>query len=196
MMTYDCPPSYPEPTDEPTPEAIAAARATLDEEYEFRYQTTSDRRERHALGRSRWADRMSLERRETELFNQNNPQVVMWCWLRDMLEARPDGLSDCRVADLVAPHEVDNLDSVIKANLKTGRLSESPRGRLTLRHEYTLADALSGMRAERDEPPGIDWRLNELLRLHPPRDNLTMSDTGFVFGTLDSRASDCGGGAE
>lgn len=196
MMTYDSPPSYPEPLDEPTPEAVAAARTALEEEYQFRYLTTSDRRERHALGKSRWADRMALEGRETELFNQNNPLVVMWCWLRDMLEARSDGLTDCRVADLVAPHEIDVLDVVIKANVKTGRLSKSPHGRLTLRHEYTLADALFDMRTTRDESRGVDWRLNELLRLHPPRDNLILSDTGFVFDTLESRAYDPGGGAE
>ena len=75
---------------------------------------------------------MALAGRETELFNQNNGLVVMWCWLRDILSDCPDGLTDIRVSDMVVEHDQGVLDVVIKANVKTGRLNRSPSGRLTV----------------------------------------------------------------
>lgn len=192
MMTYDSPPTYPEPLDDATPEAVRAAALAVDEEYEFRYLTTADRRDRHALGKERWAARMALAGRETELYNQSNPLVVLWGFLRELLEDRPDGLSDCRLYDMVAANDHAALDAVVKANLKTGRLHQSPRGRLTLVREYTLADALeeTDTIVRSGEPRGVDWRLNALMARYPPRVNPILTDTGFVFGTLDSRGDD------
>ena len=56
-------------------------------------------------------------------------------------------------------------------------------------HEYRICDALSELKAavQSTEPRGVDWRLNALLAKYPSRNNIVLSDTGFVFGTLDSR---------
>lgn len=189
VMTYDSPPSYLEPLDDPTPDAIAQARVELEEDFEFQYRTTADRRERRKLGKERWAARMRLHSRETELFNQNNPLVIMWCWLRAYLSEHEGGVSDIAVYDAVAEKDHGVLDAAINANLKTGRLKKSLRGILTLTHEYGLADALADLRAivKSGNAHGPDEHLNALLKMHPPADNPVLSDTGFVFGMLDSR---------
>jgi hypothetical protein len=170
--------AHPEPEYEPSPEVVASADRGLEESFQNRYDNEPDPEERHKLTKERQHERARLAARELEFFNIKDPLVAMWVWLAGLLETG----SVLRV-DLV-PESPEVLDRVIELNLRTGRLGTTLGGRLYLKHEYDLDDALRDLKdlVQRGEPKdGRDWRLERLLEQHPDIVNRIMTDHGFVF---------------
>lgn len=176
LMPVHAPPEY-----EPSPEAIAKARRSLEEEYEFRYQCAGTREERHALTEERQRERAKLAQEETELFNLRHPLVAIWRWLKAVLSEGSVPINYLEADDQ------ELLWRCIDLNLASGRLGMTKGERLYLIREYGLDDALSEVRSivfSGESKDGHDWRLERLIAKNPPRDNPIMTDTGFVFGEL------------
>jgi len=169
---------HPDPAYQPSPEYVAAAEVELEEKFQNLYDNEPDPAARHKLTKERQRERAKLAQRELELFNIKNPLVAMWVWLRGVLE---NGF--VLRADLNS-ETPELLDRVVELNLKTGRLASTLGGRLYLKHEYELDDALRDLRelVLHDEPnDGRDWRLERLLEKNPDKVNPIMTDRGFVF---------------
>jgi len=169
---------HPEPEYEPTPELLNEAEKNLEEKFQNLYDTEPVPAARHALTKERQRERAKLAQRELELCNLKNPLVAMWVWLTGILE------NGSVLREDLKSETPELLARVVERNLMTGRLASTLGGRLYLKHEYDLDDALRDLKdiVQHGEPKaGRDWRLERLLEKNPDKVNPIMTDHGFVF---------------
>jgi hypothetical protein len=170
---------HPEPDYDPSPEVVDTAEHALEAKFQNLYDNEPEPGRRHDLTKDRQRERAKLAQRELEFFNSKDPLMMVWLWLRNILE---DGSQFRGDLNSESP---DLLDRVISLNLESGRLSETPMGRLSLTHEYDQDDALRDLHdiVLNGEPvDGSDWRLERLIVANAPDGNPLLTDYGFVFG--------------
>lgn len=183
-------PVQPFPEHDPSPEVIRDRETAIREDCEYLYQCEHDYRERLKIRQDRQERLNKLARDEVLYLNWNDPLVRIWAAIRALLTN--DRLSRDEILERIRCEPLDGFPNPVNAtldlNLRTGRLEETPGGRLSLAGQYGLQGALDDMRYMWfDREATGDWRLERMLRANPPAEPEILTDMGFVFGGILER---------